>query len=253
MRPSTCPLTGKVVSPAVPSPPTVNQVCRPTRTMRRVALRAACPALIGAAMCLSAAQHAHAAIASVTGAMTPIAPPPSLVIGALESSTAMFIIDEGTSFVPPAPLFVDGFGPGPQFPAGPLAVLPAGLPIHTYIVHFDPVGGGFATVSGSVTFDPGEIIVGLAMHTPYLDATDGFPIGLPAVIYPTGDLDRGFETLPGTDTGFIAFDLNSVSFDLFAELGIDQVRIFTTIPEPASAALLSMGAAATIVRRKQRV
>jgi hypothetical protein len=207
--------------------------------------------LAGALLCICAPQHAHADITGVSGAMTPIAPPPSLVVGALESSTAMYIIDEGTTFLP-GPVFVDAFGPGPQFPAGPLALLPAGLPVQTYLVHFDPVGGLFASVTGAVTFEVGETIVGIAMHTPYLDATDPFPIGVPGTIYPTGDLDRGFETLPGIDTGFIAFDLNSVTFDMFAELGIDQARIFTTIPEPASAAALLLFAAAPIVRRKPR-
>ncbi len=193
-------------------------------------------------LALAVGGSASAAVFSTSGAMVEVAPPPSLLAEAFESSTEMRIIDEGSKFLV-GPLFVDGFGPGPQFPAGPLDVLPPGLFVNTYIVHFDP-DGGVVSLSGEVTFDAGEIIVGLAMHPPYLDASDGFPVGDPFITYPTGSTTRGFETLPGTDMGFIAFDLNSVSFDLFAELGIDQVRIFTLpVPEPSTFALLAVGSA----------
>lgn len=196
------------------------------------------------------AGQAQADILATSGAMVEVAPPPSLVAEAFESSTEIRIIDEGSKFLV-APLFVDGFGPGPQFPAGVLDVLPPGLFVHTYIIHFDPDGGKIS-LTGDVTFDPGEIIVGLAMHPPYLAASDGFPVGDPFITYPTGSTTRGFETLPGIDTAFIAGDLNSVSFTLFAELKIDQARIFT-VPEPSTIALLVAGAALCVSRRRSRM
>jgi hypothetical protein len=181
------------------------------------------------------AGQAQADILATSGAMVEVAPPPSLLSGVFESSTEIRIIDEGSKFLV-VPLFVDGFGPGPQLPAGPLDTLPPGLLVHTYIVHFDP-DGGVVSLSGDVTFDPGEIIVGLAMHPPYLGASDGFPVGDPFIAYPTGSTTRGFETLPGTDSATIAGDLNSVTFDLHADLGVDQARIFT-VPEPSTIVLL---------------
>ena len=186
------------------------------------------------------AHRADAAILFTTGAMTEIAPPASFLAEALESSTEIVIVDEGSKFLVEE-IFVDAFGPGPQLPAGPLMILPPGLFVNTYFVHFDP-DGGVISLTGGVMFDPGETIIGMTLHTPYISASDGFPIGIPTTTYPTELATRGFETLPGIDTAFIAIDLNSVSFELIAELSVDQARIFTVfIPEPSAFALL-MGA-----------
>jgi len=96
-----------------------------------------------------------------------------------------------------------------------------------------------------VFFDPGETILGIQTHTPWLDGSDAV-VGEATATYPTGLLEfRAFETLPGTDTVFIAPGLGSASFTLFAELGIDEARIVTTsVPEPSSLALLLLGLAA---------
>jgi len=106
-------------------------------------------------------------------------------------------------------------------------------------VHFDPVGGSFATLTGAVFFDPGETIIGVQTHTPLLYATDG-PLGEPMATYPDTFIEfRAFETLPGTDTVTLPPDMGSASFTLFAELGVDEARILTfAVPEPSSLALL---------------
>lgn len=195
---------------------------------------------------LSAAQTS-ADILSVSPSMTILTPPVSVAgEGITESSSTIFIIDEGVSVVPPGPptLFVNAFGPGPHGDSFPPALaLPPGAKFHSYLVHFDPAGG-VVSLTGDVAFDPGELIFGIQTHTPLLYTTD-VPFGSPLVVYPGAFIaTRGFDTLPApADMVTIAADLNSASFSFTAELGIDQARIFTIpVPEPSSAALLMAGA-----------
>jgi hypothetical protein len=196
----------------------------------------------------------QADIFSLTGAMAEITPPVSVADeGITESSSTIFIIDEGVSIVPPSPpaLFVNAFGPGPHddsFP--PSLLMPPGSVFHSYLVHFDP-SGGIVALAGSVTFDPGETIFGIQTYSPLLYSTDG-PFGHPLVTYPGVFIaTRAFDTLPApADMVTIAGDLNSATFALTAELGIDQARIFT-VPEPSSAALLFVAAALGLIRRNR--
>lgn len=176
--------------------------------------------------------------------------------GFTESSTTIFIIDEGLSVVPAGPpdLFVNAFGAGAHggsFP--PSLMMPPGALFHSYLVHFDPAGG-VVSLSGSVTFDVGEIIFGIQTYAPLLYTTDG-PFGDPLVTYPAGFIStRGFDTLPApADMVTIAADLNSATFSLTAELGIDQARIFTIpVPQPASLTLLLASAGFGMMKRRRR-
>lgn len=203
---------------------------------------------------LLCARAVQADIFLTSPTMTVLAPPVSVAgEGFTESSSTMFIIDEGVSVVPPSPpsLFVNAFGPGPHggdFP--PSLLLPPGAMFHSYLVHFDPAGG-VVSLTGSVTFDPGETIFGIQTYTPLLYSTDG-PFGDPLVMYPGVFIStRGFDTLPApADMVTIAADLNSATFALTAELGVDQARIFT-VPEASSSALLLVAAALSRVRRSR--
>lgn len=207
--------------------------------------------IVGCVLSLLLAHHARADILFTTGALTEIAAPPSFIEGALESSSSFVILDEGITVLP-GPVTVNAFGVGTTSAGSTasLAVIPAGTRVHSYFVHFDPVGSGFAKLTGAVFFDPGEFIIGIQTHTPLLDATD--PVtGHPTPTYPTGtEPFRAHESLPGIDSVTISPGLVSASFTHFAELGIDQARIFT-IPEPATQTLLLLGIAA-LVRLKRR-
>ncbi|MBX3421676.1 MAG: hypothetical protein KF752_08980 [Pirellulaceae bacterium] len=197
---------------------------------------------------------ARADIFAVSTTMTVVTPPVSVVgEGILESSTTMYIIDEGISIVPPGPpLFVNAFGPGPHggsFP--PSLMLPPGAIFHSYLVHFDPAPG-IVSLTGSVTFDPGETIHGIQTYSPLLYSTDG-PFGNALVTYPGVFIaTRGFDTLPApSDMVTIAGDLNSATFSLTAELGMDQARIFTIpVPEISSCAMLVVAMGLSSLRRR---
>jgi len=221
---------------------------------------------------LVCAGRAHAGILSVAGSMSVLTPPVDISAeGSFESSATIYVIDEGISIVPPSPpiLELDVFGPGTVYTAGgplpPPLILPVGMPRNSYLIHFDKAvaPAGPLTLSGSVTFDVGEVIHGLQVHTPLLYTTDG-PFGIAGVTYPGAFIStRGFDSLPApADTVTIAGDLNSVSFSLTTELGIDQVRIFTIpvllvaeVPEPASGTVIAIGAvicaAIGLIRRRR--
>lgn len=217
---------------------------------RTIVLTASCM------LAVLSADSTYADILSVSGAMTISTPPVSVAgEGITESSSDILIIDEGVSIVPPGPpaLFVNAFGPGPhgESPPPPSLMLPPGSIFHSYLVHFDPAGG-VVSLTGGVTFDPGETIFGIQTYAPLLYSTDG-PFGNPSVVYPGVFIStRAFDTLPApADMVTIAGDLNSATFALTAELGMDQARIFTVpVPEPSSAALLLLGAVALSVIRR---
>lgn len=207
-------------------------------------------ALLTLALCIWV-PRAAADILLTTGAMVEISAPVSLLEGGSETSALMQILDEGLTLLPAA-LPVNAVGPGTfTGSSGPVAFIPSGTVVHTYIVHFDPAGGVVALMGG-VTFDPGEFILGIQTHTPLLDFSDPI-VGHPMAMYPTGtEPFRAFETLPGTDTVMVPPSMASASFSLFAELGVDQARIVTApVPEPASATALLLAALAGVTVRRR--
>lgn len=194
--------------------------------------------------------RSEGAIAFTTGAMTEIFSPVSFVEGATESSTSIVILDEGVVTLSAAVL-VNAFGVGTfGGTVPPLTSIPEGTLVNSYLVHFDPVGGGFATLTGDVFFEPGEVIIGIQTHTPLLYAADPI-VGDPAATYPPFMEFRGFETLPGPDSVTIPPGMASASFTMFAELGIDHARIFTA-PVPAPAAGWLLGGFAGVLMRRRR-
>ena len=207
--------------------------------------------LLIAAAVLMLAHQADASILFTTGDMTETSAPVSfLEEGVTESSTEILVLDEGTTILP-GEIFVNAVGSGLHSgSAGAPVAIAAGTLVHTYFVHFDPAGG-VVTLTGEVFFDPGETILGIQTHTPWLDGADA-AVGHPMATYPAVFIEfRAFETLPGTDTVFISGGLSSASFTLFAELGIDQARIVTTaVPEPSTFALLMLGLAAFGIGRR---
>lgn len=187
--------------------------------------------------------QASASIISTTGAMTETFAPISFIEGDTESATEILILDEGISFLL-VDIFVNAVGAGLHSgSSGAPVAIPSGSLVQTYLVHFDPVSG-VTTLSGGVFFEPGETIIGIQTHTPWLDGSDA-AVGDPMATYPTGLLEfRAFETLPGTDMVSISGGLDSASFTLWAELGIDEARIVTTVvPEPSTSVLLMLGLA----------
>lgn len=198
----------------------------------------------------------HAGPISVSGDFTLIAPPTSVLPGALESSTTAWAFAEQQNVTLASDLMVDQLMSG-----GSAGTIASGTTINSFFLHFDPVGDqnrpqDVVTVSGSLTFESAIIAViwgGVACancpaSTMYLDTSDY--LGDPGVAYPTGGLGRGLETedyysANGTQDFVISADYRTISVSLSAfPLRSDQLRIITRpLPEPGTLWLISIGLA----------
>jgi hypothetical protein len=155
------------------------------------------PLVLSISLLVLAASPAPAAIIATSGAMTPspLPPPTSLLAGATESSSAILVFDEGLSTLPftiTTNIDVPGtFGPGSIDPG----FIFADTTVNTYFVHFDPLGTGYTSLSGSFTLSPLEMIVGIDILPLELDVGDPL-VGHFLLTYPGGLPTRGFEFLP---------------------------------------------------------
>ena len=187
-------------------------------------------------------------IIAPAGEIALISPPPSVVLGALESSSVARIFEEKGDLPLAADLLVDLSGPGAYPPGTPTSsTISAGTRVRSYFLHFDPVGGNLARADGSMSFDAN--IFGIIYQSASLDSTDVI-LGFDDTFYPSpgSNVTRGAELDPIRDSLAISTDLRTITFSLGADLGIDQIRVITAIPDPAVATgIVSSTGAVTIV------
>lgn len=182
------------------------------------------------------AQNCHAAI-------VPIAPPASVVPGALEDNDDTFLFIESEQTLQ-APLAVDISVPGNYTFGVPLTpgVIPAGTPVRSYMLHRDTVNNAFKVGVG-IAISPTKIL-GIIATDASLDATDAL-LGNAGTAYPTGLAYRSpeltFPILPDT----IIWSKNSITIAgvMPTAAVIDQFRVIALIPEPATLTMLSVAAA----------
>lgn len=167
---------------------------------------------------LLAVPVALAAISTVTGACVDAGSAADLDLtqGSIESDTELQIFAEQQAVVLGAVLDID---------VGSIDPIPAGTPVNSYIVHFDPVGEPTAGInlSGSVTLD--RPVVGLI----YTDATLGpsdSVVGNAAAYEPA--IEANHREIEGADTATIVG--NTVSMNLSSSWAIDEVRIIELEP-----------------------
>jgi hypothetical protein len=118
--------------------------------------------------------------------------------------------------------------------------------------------GGYDLYSGSVTFGPGEKVIGLEFLDGSLLLGD-FEVGAPGTAYAPPPLGFGLEL--ADDSVTLSADRSTVSFSLLTGNGDDtggedQIRIITavnTVPEPASIVLMMSGACFLALVRRKRI
>lgn len=204
-----------------------------------VSVRALAAAAL-AALC-AGAPHASGAIVGVTGQTQQIAPPPSCVLGALQTFDAQ-AWDEQTNV--PLNLVVDMVN-NPGTSGAAVAGLLNGV-YNSHFIHYEGIPG-VITATGTVTFN--AQIVGVAFSPLTLDATDALA-GAGGTVYPTLYPLRGIFSNPVSS---FSINNNVLSFNIHSlapTAHVVQIRVFTLVPAPGGgAALAALGLLG--VRRKR--
>lgn len=185
---------------------------------------------------------AEAGIISILGDATEIAPPPSVVLGALEEDDLAKLFLEQAGLLLGSDLSADIISPGVVDEAADLTpgTISAGRRVDSYLFHLDPASDvGMAT--GSVTFN--RDILGILVETSSLDATDA-TLGALGTNYQVDDFrgieGPGFDTMGPTVNDIITLlpDFRTVRFDFATTTRLDEIRVITAAPEPSTAALV---------------
>jgi len=199
---------------------------------------------------------AHASILSTTGAIVEIPAPSDVRVGALESDTQIVAFAEQLRFTlaQDLPLNIANPGTSPDGGVPNLSpgTIPAGTKIDSYFLHFDSVGGTDESpvgIAGSITFS--HDILGLIVNPGTLDNTDNM-VGVPGLFYAKVN-NRGPEfdpDAPAADFVTLSADRRTVTLNLLNAGSVDQLRVITAVPEPATWLLMaSAGAMLGIWRR----
>jgi hypothetical protein len=190
---------------------------------------------------------------SVSGNVEQIAPPPSVVLGALESNTFVRFFSERTGILLNQNVSADITQPGFVGNLSGLTpgVISANQFVDSYLLHADAIGNGrpIPTYQGSVIFD--RPILGILVQPTSLSATDS-NLGSPLTTYNPATGNRGFEW-PSTsavgDSIQLSADLRTITIVLKSESQYDQIRVITTgVPEPASLTLAACCVAVVLMR-----
>lgn len=207
---------------------------------------AACATLLAALV--SFGTGASAGVASTSANVDIIAPPPSVVVGALESNDRVKLFNEKSSHALSAPLFVDVTQTGSAITPGNIAT---GTVVDSWFLHADPVGGSVRTYQGFVTFD--TPVLGIILRDGSLDLSDA-ELGAAGTTYPFQVAYRGYE-FNGNDLFALSADRLTVRFTAVTSTVVDQMRIVTEaapVPEPGSMILAGVGLSSIAGLRRRR-
>lgn len=197
-----------------------------------------------------------------SGNIVPTAAPLSVLIGDLESDTQVVLFQERSSFILSGDVMVNLSVPGVASPANLLNPSPttirAGTAVDSYFLHSDPISL-VANFFGTVTFD--RAILGVILLAPRLNESDAI-LGAPGTAYPTGELARGVEESSAElDAITLSGDRRTLTVALRTLGRADQIRIVTAsslvvpavaAPEPASVAMLIVGAGVSALGLRRR-
>lgn len=191
---------------------------------------------------------AGAAVVSVSGDATLVAPPPSTDTGDLVSLTTTHVFNEQSNVMWGGPVDVVDYMPtGIAFDITvPDRFIQPTL-VDSHMIHFDVTGTSTdTTLTGTVTFD--KPIHAVIFDDEKLDRSDR-PLGAAGTAYPFGDFNRGFAN---ADDQVILVDAYTLWFKVRNHNTPDQIRVLTdaTVPAPASAGLFGLGVLAASRRRR---
>ncbi|GMR23869.1 MAG: hypothetical protein BMS9Abin37_2343 [Acidobacteriota bacterium] len=199
----------------------------------------------------------EAGIISFLGDVDIIAPPPSVVLGALEDDQLTRVFLEQSALILGSDVDADVMSPGAVDEAVDLTpgTIFSGTRVDSYLLHFDPLSDSGASSGGSVTFN--RDILGILVQTSSLDATDAL-LGALATTYQLNDF-RGVEGLGFAAEGVtvndvvtLSADFRTIGFDFSTTSRIDEIRVITAVPEPAALGFIFVGVVNLLVDRRKR-
>jgi hypothetical protein len=173
---------------------------------------------------------ASAQITSTLGAVTEIAPPPSVESGALEDDDELFVFQEQHDYSLPIDATVEIFEPGDYVEANlGLSTIAAGTLVNIFYVTYDRVGTASPHVglNGTIEFDFPILGIDIAP-----DATEDSVFGAIGTSY-DGRGAINFSHLVQED--FLSLSADQRTLDMFLSVGSagkDSMRIFTAVTEP---------------------
>jgi hypothetical protein len=199
---------------------------------------------------------AYGSIIMFTGDVSVGPAPSSLLPGAQESDSTILGFAEQQGVLLLSNVNVGITSPGTwiccSFPGG---TVDSGTTVNSYLLYASPAsdqsGDDFRTFTGSITFSPGERIVGIMIEYQQLAATDSI-LGASGTTYPPPTYGKaGLESL---DEVIVGSNASSVYVDLHIAAGnIDMIRILTETPEPADFVLLGSGLIALALFGRRRL
>jgi len=164
-----------------------------------------------------------------------------------QNDDIIWLFTEQTNYVLPSPLTVNITAPGSysSYPSSLVSILPAGMRVDVYFMHFDPVHS--RRRQGYVRFN--TPILGVIVRKDQLFASNF--LGVPGTLYPTsGDL---IALENGQDKVNLSSDMKELSVNWFANTPGDRIRIITAaIPEPSTMLLFALGLAGASMRLRKR-
>ncbi|HET6428385.1 MAG TPA: PEP-CTERM sorting domain-containing protein [Phycisphaerae bacterium] len=188
-------------------------------------------------------------------------PPPDARQNKLEDSQVMFVWEEQSDFILPVDVKVDIVDPGTYNQGSDRVeeIISAGTRVKVYFLHADRPGASGQTL---IEYPPSRIlfsgiILGIISKPSYLDDSDF--LGEPATMYgPT--IARGLTLGTGDLKDRITLEGNLQWLDLdhvCATSIRDEIRVITMyedgpIPEPVTMAVLGLGSAGVLARRRRR-
>jgi hypothetical protein len=210
-----------------------------------------------ATLFLIAVSPVYGSIIYFTGEVSVVSPPTSLYPALENNDTILgFAEQQGVLLTSPLDVGISSSGTWICCSGLPSGTIDAGTTVNSYLLYASPssdeTGESFREFTGSITFSPGERIVGIIVSYTGLANTDTL-LGAPGTTYPPGtDRTAGIQM---HDEVIVGANMESVYVKFYIEAGnSNMIRILTTTatPEPAAFAMLGSGLMALALFGRRR-
>lgn len=179
--------------------------------------------------------------------------PSDLREGALENdNNAWLFVERPQPLTLTDDIIVNAINPGVYDEDSDLGsfTIPRGTTVFVFLLHSDPTGDGPVDYYGSITFH--FRILGVIARGRRLRLTDP-DLGNPGTLYSQSDNYRGYELdTQDVEQFSLSSDMHTLDFYCRTTNAVDELRIVTVVPEPASMSVLGAGFAALMFSRMRR-